>query len=79
MAQQKAAAKRKKTGGRPAATLTERNQVRHAAGEWEAWTAYAMSLVFGGASPWLRSLANREIAAAAQAANANVPKSKSAG
>lgn len=62
MAQKQVA--KKKTGRRANGELTERSQVRHAPGEWEAWAEHASRLGFGGASPWLRKLANDALAAA---------------
>lgn len=55
--------KKKSKPSKPRSGLTERNQVRSAPGEWEAWQDHAATLGFGGASPWLRKLANDALAA----------------
>lgn len=54
----------KRKTGRPANTLTERSQLRHAPGEWEEWTALGQSLGFAGASAFLRKLGNDAVAKA---------------
>jgi len=68
MGQQKAqAGKKRATGGnRPKSPLPDRNQIRHAPGEWEAWTEHALSLGFGSAGAWIRKLANDAVAAASK-------------
>ncbi len=64
--------KKSKKAPPPVSELDERHMIRTSSKDWALWEAFARTLGFNGAGPWVRQQANEAI----EAAIAELPKAK---